>query len=86
MANLQGANLTSASLQYADITGANLEDASLSMTDMQGVGLYEIQNMDQLLEADNVEIDSINPDLCAEYIRLKAERDAEIDRIRAEYD
>ena len=86
-AQLQGAFLTNAQLQEADLSDAQLQGASIQAADFQGTVLCNanLQGADlsgawnltakQLLTAIVDDTTLLDPDLRAEYDRLKAEQD-----------
>ena len=70
-AHLQEAMLYDANLQEADLLGANLQKAKLSGTDLRGAKNLTAA---QLLEAIVDDTTQLDPELRAEYDRLKAEQ------------
>jgi len=82
--NLYVASLFSANLRYSDITGADLRGASLDMADLEGVELYDIEDLDQLLGAVNIELDNLNPSIRTEYARQRAEREENFKHAQAQ--
>jgi len=76
-ANLEGADLTETHLRGADFRQANLQKTVFQTADLTMVDLREVENLTikQLLETITIDDTTLlDPDLRAEYDRLKAEQ------------